>query len=631
MHNELRGLFLLLTLWSFDCNLWGQIEEINLKAHPRSENLRTQSTQALNTLQLPFWDDFSTSILVPDSNKWLVGEHVNINKGRGLNPPSINVATFDGTDKFGIPYSDLDVSGAADSLVSQPIDLSNLQVSLRNTVYLSFFWQKKGNSEIPENVDSLRLQFKNQTDEWITVWSTVGGDTSFIRDFKQELIQVPPGSFQHAGFQFRFQSFGKLTGGYDNWHIDYVLLRSRRGPDDFYVRDRTLSTYPTSIFSDFSAIPFEHYCGRADTFRDSTSVVGFSLEPPVGFPSSIRYAAQVFEAIDGTLIDEMNNTNEDGLLFNGQTFTTIQANAVDTTALNNAKTDTSLFLLTKFFIRTKDSLLFDHIDPMSGDSLFFDNIDLTVNDTATSLISLNRHYAYDDGSAENAAGVNAMNGQLAYLYPIPVRDTLTDVQIYFPNTESNQADQSLRLRIWSRLGNDEVVTHTQTIFISASDSLDKFTNYPLSRALLVGDSLFIGIQQTGTVPIFIGLDKSFDSGERMYFNTSGSWEANTRVQGSLMLRPVFGSTDDIITSIDEPLPIEKLSLFPNPTQEPVVKLKGPLELLEKVAVYDLSGRVIPSRFDKSQKVIEFSAAYKGIYLVHLVTSEQVYIQKLIVK
>ncbi len=618
------------TLWCVGATLWGQVIEVPiLNRSNHSANSRTQQTQAIDTLDLPFWDDFSKSLLVPDSTKWLVGENVNINKGRGLNPPSINVATFDGTDKQGIPYSEMDINGPADSLVSQPIDLSGIPLVLRNTLYLSFYWQKRGNSEIPEAVDSLRLQFKDSNGNWSTVWSTIGGDTLHISSFKLELIQVPPGNFQHPGFQFRFQSFGKLTGGYDNWHLDYILLRTRRDQNDFFVRDRTLSTYPTSIFQDYTAIPFEHYCGRASIFQDSTSIVGFSLEPP-GFPSSIRFAAQILETETGNLIDEMNNTDEDGLLFNGQIFSEIQANAVDTSALNNSKIDTALAITTKFFIRTKDSLLFDFIDPISGDSVFFDDIDLTVNDTATSSIILNKHYAYDDGSAETAAGVNAMSGQLAYLYTVPVRDTLTDIQIYFPNTESNQADQSVRLKIWSRLGDEEVVTHTQTIFVSASDSLDKFTTYPLSKALLVGDSLFIGIQQTGIVPIFIGLDKHQDTGDRIFFNTSGTWEANTRVQGSLMLRPSFASTDDLITDINEK-PENSIKLYPNPTKTPLVFLEGKIELLTQIQVFDLAGRLLPSRFDKSRKVIEFSAINRGIYVIKLQTPKKIYIEKLILE
>jgi hypothetical protein len=223
-----------------------------------------------------------------------------------------------------------------------------------------------------------------------------------------------------------------------------------------------------------------------------------------------------------------------------------------------------------------------------------------------------------------------MNGQLAYLYHVPVRDTLTDVQIYFPNTESNQADQSVRLKIWSRLGGNEVVTHTQTIFISASDSLDKFTTYPLSKALLVADSLFIGIQQSGAVPIFIGLDKSQDTGDRIFFNTSGSWEANNRVQGSLMLRPSFGSTDDLITGINEE-PEMPVILYPNPVQSPRVFLEGKVEDIIEAEIFDLSGRVLPTRFDKSAKVIEFSATNRGIYMVRLKTPRKVYIRKLIME
>jgi hypothetical protein len=175
-----------------------------------------------------------------------------------------------------------------------------------------------------------------------------------------------------------------------------------------------------------------------------------------------------------------------------------------------------------------------------------------------------------------------------------------------------------------------VVTHTQTIFISAADSLDKFTRYPLSKALLVGDSLFIGIQQTGVVPIYVGLDKSQDTGDRIYFNTSGSWESNTRVKGSLMLRPVFASTDDIITDIDEN-PDAVLRLYPNPISAPLVRIDGDTGIINAVEVIDLTGRVLPSRFDKSGKVIEFSTEYRGIYIVKLKTDHKVYRNKIILK
>ncbi|MDH3708248.1 MAG: T9SS type A sorting domain-containing protein [Cyclobacteriaceae bacterium] len=590
--------------------------------------LQKHATQAVDTLELPFWDDFSSSSLIPDSTLWLYGINVNVNPGRGLRPPSLQVATFDGTDVNGVPYSTTDERGPADSLVSQPINLGNIDIGLRNTLYFSFFWQKRGLGEIPEKVDSIRLQFKDTNGQWITQWSAIGGDTSQTASFKQELVQVPPGPFQHASFQFRFQSFGKLTGGYDNWHIDYILLRTRRNDQDYYVRDRTLSTPPTSIFKDFRAIPFEHYCERAGSFTDSTTVEGFSLEPPVGFPSSIRFGAQILNASNGVIIDEMNNTSEDGLLFNGQNFITLQANGIDTSALIAAKSAEGVEIITKFFIRSKDSLLFDYINT-SGDSVFFDNVDLAVNDTARAHISLGRHYAYDDGSAETGAGVNRINGKLAYLYALPVQDTLTAVDIYFPNTESDQANESVRLSIWTRLGDEEQLIHSQTLFIELSDTLDEFTNFPLSKALLVKDSLFIGIQQLGEKPIVIGLDKNGDSGDKMYFNTAGVWEANTSISGNLMLRPIFGSTDDVITNLPEPAPQEKLVLYPNPLMEAKVQIRGDVRNLKEVRVVDLTGREIPSRFDKLRKVIEFSPVNKGIYVVQLHTSTFIQIEKLI--
>ncbi len=604
---------------------WGQMMEYPLKNH---RALQKHATQAVDTLELPFWEDFSSSSLIPDSTLWLYGINVNVNPGRGLRPPSLQVATFDGTDVNGVPYSTIDERGPADSLVSQPINLGSIDLGLRNTLYFSFFWQKRGLGEIPEKVDSIRLQFKDNSGQWITQWSAVGGDTSQTVSFKQELVQVPPGPFQHAGFQFRFQSFGKLTGGYDNWHIDYILLRTRRDDQDYYVRDRTLSTPPTSIFKDFSAIPFEHYCERAGSFADSTTVEGFSLEPPVGFPASIRFGAQIFNASNGAQIDEMNNTSEDGLLFNGQKFITLQANGIDTSALIAAKSEEGVEIVAQFFIRSKDSLLFDYINT-SGDSVFFDNVDLTVNDTASARISLGRHYAYDDGSAETGAGVNRINGKLAYLYALPVQDTLTAVDIYFPNTESDQANESVRLSIWTRLGDDEQLIHSQTLFIELSDTLDEFTNFPLSKALLVKDSLFIGIQQLGEKSIVIGLDKNGDSGDKMYFNTAGVWEANTSISGNLMLRPIFGSTDDVITGLPEPAPEAKMVLYPNPLLEAKVQIRGDIRNLKEVRVVDLNGREIPARFDKLRKVIEFSPVNKGIYVVQLHTSTFIQIEKLI--
>ena len=94
-------------------------------------------------LELPFWDDFSKAKNVPDTALWIVSENVNINNTFGKNAPSIGVASFDGLDAFGTPYSLNAVEvGFVDSLTSKPIDLSKVPANQTNSVYLSFFFSE---------------------------------------------------------------------------------------------------------------------------------------------------------------------------------------------------------------------------------------------------------------------------------------------------------------------------------------------------------------------------------------------------------------------------------------------------------------------------------------------------------
>lgn len=116
---------------------------------------------------LPFWDDFSFTTVndtsynlsnYPVDSLWVNNSTVWINDGMGINPPSINVATFDGLDSAFLPYSQqVLTNGLRDSLVSQAIKLGvpGVAVGERNSVYLSFFYQWQGNGEAPDPDDYL--------------------------------------------------------------------------------------------------------------------------------------------------------------------------------------------------------------------------------------------------------------------------------------------------------------------------------------------------------------------------------------------------------------------------------------------------------------------------------------------
>ena len=86
--------------------------------------------QSLDTvLNLPFWDDFSQPTItnsgypIPDTLKWLPeSENTRVSTGLPLAPPSIGVASFDGSRLDGTPYSTSENDDASDSLVSRPIN-----------------------------------------------------------------------------------------------------------------------------------------------------------------------------------------------------------------------------------------------------------------------------------------------------------------------------------------------------------------------------------------------------------------------------------------------------------------------------------------------------------------------------
>lgn len=155
-------------------------------------------------ISLPFIDDFSNYDEGLNTSLWYPSA-VLLNSSYSIDPPTIGVATFDGLDKFGFPYS-IGLSnseGPADTLVSKEIDLSNI-----NDGYLLFYYQPQGIGDKPEVADSLILEFKDVTGNWILIWKTEG---SYNYDFKKHVININSPNFLIEGFQFRFRNLATLT------------------------------------------------------------------------------------------------------------------------------------------------------------------------------------------------------------------------------------------------------------------------------------------------------------------------------------------------------------------------------------------------------------------------------------
>ena len=197
----------------------------------------------------------------PVDSLWVNNFKVWINNGLGLNPPSLNVATLNGLDSAdNSPYSNQAIAtGFRDTLVSQPIKLNEVISAERNSVYLSFFYQWSGNGEPPDPSDYLRVDFRNDQGVWESVM-TIRTISSFQKnEFYDTLLKVDGDRFFHENFQFRFMNYGRLSGPYDTWNIDYVYLNKNRTANDRYLPDRTIISSLTNLFNDYRAVPYDHF------------------------------------------------------------------------------------------------------------------------------------------------------------------------------------------------------------------------------------------------------------------------------------------------------------------------------------------------------------------------------------
>lgn len=132
-----------------------------------------KSTNENEALQLPFFDDFSTSKIYPNSVLWSDND-VFINSDFPFRPTNIGVATFDAINSLGEVYSNADwIVFQADFLTTNPIRLDSLftpvirKLSPADSLYLSFFYQPQGMGDEPEAWDTLVLEMSRPTGDTI--------------------------------------------------------------------------------------------------------------------------------------------------------------------------------------------------------------------------------------------------------------------------------------------------------------------------------------------------------------------------------------------------------------------------------------------------------------------------------
>lgn len=563
-------------------------------------------------MNLPFWDDFSAPAAT--DTLWENYSTVWINSDLGINPPSVNAASFDGLNDQGIPYNQTDPQafGFTDSLVSRKIKMTDVPLALRNTVFISFFYQWGGLGDPPDPNDFLLLEFKTNTGEWETM-ATLTSTGVQPNVFYDTLLRINQSRFYHDNFQFRFRSFGRKSGRYDTWHIDYVYINVNRADSDIFYPDRAVFKHIGSALDSYYAMPYSHFTDPVTNPPFTNPAVGlYNLSAnlqPMNFDSFFNL--EVYEnGLPSMTSGMLNDSVPSSLASLERKFFTLPS--LPAKLLFPASADSARL---KIYLRvnTRDTLV---AKP-----------DFQLNDSSFAYYTFTNFYAYDDGSAEYAAGLTQPGNMAAYRFLLKssYSDTLNGGYIHYPFT-GWPSPNIVTLMVWAnKNGKPGTLLTEQTIPVKR-EAFSKFTAFTLNPAVAVKDTVFIGWRQGPSGLVRIGLDTSHDTGNRIFVNTTGTWVVNDLVQGSLMIRPRFGS-GDIVTGIQEP-PVPKIDLYPNPNYGEFY-LKGDVSAVE---VFSVTGQRIGAHIRQldSETWVQAAVPAPGIYLVRYRSGHSIQVQKVMI-
>ena len=454
---------------------------------PNQARLRAEG----DTISLPFWDDFSFSSVVPDSRFWESNTGALINGTLGKASPTLNVVSFDGSDLFGNPHDPSGVnSQTVDVLTSKPIDLGSIPTDKWDSVYFSFYWQMGGWAEAPEQRDSLKVDFLDVDGEWneIEELRLIGIEENFHDTFTKAYCQLEE-KYLHGGFQFRFRSSGNSLGPYDTWHIDYVYLNIDRHENDESLRDRAFAGIPTSIFSQYTMIPYDVLFDYPDTIYRLIDVELSNFINDVAFVDIDIFLRDTVSNI--ILFNPPAFTGKISIpKFGRNTFTSDKDNKLSATNLLGGSTD-SLFLELEMIYTTKDEYFV--LQKSDSDTIYLidDGYNYKLNDTVRTYHEVHNTLAYDDGSAEYAAGLNKNESQLAIFYNLPSEDTLTSIDIHFPQFSRDEEQpvsptgKRIELSVLKDLsGSPNAVLRSQEFVITGGSPLNQFERFTLDLPVI---------------------------------------------------------------------------------------------------------------------------------------------------
>ncbi|WP_460614584.1 T9SS type A sorting domain-containing protein [Hymenobacter seoulensis] len=576
-----------------------------LGAEPAHRASPTAGARRGAALTLPFFDDFASQPEGrPDAQRWETSGGTLVNSRFPRRPPTRGVATLDGLSASGRPRGPVSFIGDADSLVSQPLDLSAL--STTDNVYLSFFWQA-GTLVGPPSPSGTRpialyVDFLDSDQQWRQVWQLRSqGDTT---NFRFKALPVNQAGFFHSQFRFRFRVSGYLYNARDAWSLDYIRMDRNRTATDSAFRDIATSRPLPSALKRYAAMPvaqFNQNPSQELTDRTSTTINNLDAGPA---PTPITWTGTLEVLPSGPRSQFL----EGGL--------SLDANARQQPVTGNPSTASVPVTAATKVLRQRITLVTNETNPLT-----------LPNDTITRLTELSDYYAYDDGTAEASISLPPVSTGPASYYALRFDLNQPDQirAIRLAPGLITAAGRPITLNIWDDDGTGKPTATpkaTKSFVIPATlPAGQNFVEVAFDAPVPVSGKFYAGYGQ-GAIGQYIefGLDlNNAPPAGSFLINAQGTWSAITTATatspaGALMMRPVVSS---VVTSSAAPAEVAAgYQLFPNPTRDGRVQVQG---RYARASALDALGRVVWEQptGQRGQAILALPVLPAGLYFVRL--------------
>ncbi len=533
--------------------------------------------------------------------------------------PTVGVVTLNGLNEVGRPHNWLGGPnyGPADTLTSKPINLNGFTSG--DNLAFSFYWQPQGLGDYPNQKDSIFLEFKDAFGEWQTIWKR-GGYEGEINNpsFQYEFISLDQPVYFHNSFQFRFRNYASIMGNNDHWHLDYIFLNNNRTQDSTFFRDMAISESSSTLLKNYQAMPWRQFKdNQTEELNEQVAFTFHNLTPDVE-NTAIPFSKKVLNGFTDNVIYEPASSFQ--FQISPQQKKNIgQISNVDIDETSNytpfddslAKGDSALIKIASLVQYSAD--------------------DYNDNDSIVREYPFYNYYAYDDGTAEKAYGVEGPgNKKIAYEFVLNKPDTLRAIYIHFTQIDHSAGDQQFNLFVWDDINknnNDNITDDTLTYLpfngVRYPYQENGFLTYKLEEPLIISDTFYVGITQDSEENIQIGYDRNNDAKERTYYYASQTWNRSV-LEGALMIRPVVGKDVQLPTSIETEQQVTKTKpsfhIYPNPASD-FMQIDVNKRREYRVEVFDNHGVLRKKLQINDHKTLTINDLSSGMYFLRLFDKE----------